>query len=97
METAVWVRVIKHGRIVRQHTVSASRSEPVEPLNEALRIMDMPKPIWLEKNHREWDEFAQTRFIPADFVEAVDFDRIEVEYINPDAPKKRSQDPRNAV
>ena len=27
---------------------------------------------------------------------SVDFDRMEIEYIDPDAKKKRSKDPRNA-
>ena len=45
---------------------------------------------------REWDEFGQTRFLPDDFMESVNFERLEIEYIDPDAPKKRSKDPRNA-
>jgi trk system potassium uptake protein TrkH len=30
------------------------------------------------------------------FFESVPFQRLEMEYIDPDAPKKKSQDPRNA-
>ena len=97
METSIWVRIIKHGRIARQQTVPSTREEPQEPLYEALRLLDLPKPMWLLKNSREWEAFGQTRFGPADFVEAVDFDRMEVEYINPAAPRKKNADPRNAV
>jgi hypothetical protein len=40
--------------------------------------------------------FGQTRFLPDAFLDSVDFDRMEIEYIDPDAKKKRSKDPRNA-
>lgn len=93
--TSIWVRIIKHGRIAKQETVPASHDAPQEPLFEALRRLDLPKPMWLDKNQREWDDFNQTRFTPDDFVEHVDFDRMELEYINPAAPKAKSRDPRN--
>jgi hypothetical protein len=45
---------------------------------------------------REWVEFGMTRFLPDAFFETVPFERLEIEYIDPDAPKKKSKDPRNA-
>ena len=41
-------------------------------------------------------EFGQTRFLPDAFMEHVSFDRLEIEFIDPDAKKKKSNDPRNA-
>ncbi len=37
-----------------------------------------------------------TRFLPDAFFEEVAFERLEIEYIDPDAPKRKSKDPRNA-
>ena len=37
----------------------------------------------------DWDEVDA-------FFETVPFERLEIEYIDPDAPKKKSRDPRNA-
>jgi hypothetical protein len=37
-----------------------------------------------------------TRFLQDAFFETVPFEKLEIEYIDPDAPKKKSQDPRNA-
>ncbi len=96
MSTALWVRVIRHHRTARQATVPCGRWEPEEALAEACRELDLSRPLWLEKNSREWQEFAQTRFLPDAFVEAVDFERLEIEFIDPDAPKRTSRDPRNA-
>ena len=69
---------------------------PISLLEEACRKLDIARPIWLDKHSREWDEFGQTRFLPDDFLESVDFQRLEIEYIDPDAKKKKSRDYRNA-
>ena len=96
MATALWVRVIRHHHISRQITEPCRREEPEEALAEACRKLDLSRPLWLDKNQREWDEFGQTRFLPDAFVEQVDFDRLEIEFIDPDARRKQSRDPRNA-
>ncbi len=96
MSTSLWVRTIRHHRLDRQLVVPCTRKHPQEALQLALEKLDLSRPLWLEKHQREWDEFGQTRFLPDDFMESVNFERLEIEYIDPDAPKKRSQDPRNA-
>lgn len=95
MAEALWVRVIRHHRIDRQITEPCVRRDPRAALEEACRKLDIAQPLWLDKNQREWDEFAQTRFLPDAFMETVRFDRLEIEYIDPDAKRKRSADPRN--
>ena len=72
------------------------RLSRVPGLREACHELDLPEPIWLDKNEREWEEFGMTRFLPDAFFEAVPFERIEIEFIDPDAPKKKNRDPRNA-
>ena len=72
------------------------REDPESALSEACRKLDLSRPLWLEKNQREWDEFGQTRFLPDAFLEPVDFERLEIEFIDPDAKKRVSRDPRNA-
>ena len=96
MASALWVKTVRHHRTDRQTTVSCGRNDPREALLEACHELDLPEPIWLDKNEREWDEFGMTRFLPDAFFETVPFERLEIEYIDPDAPKKKSRDPRNA-
>ena len=95
MATALWVRTIKHHRMDLQNVQPCTRDDPQEALQDACHALDLPKPLWLPKNQREWEEFGQTRFLPDAFMEHVDFDRLEIEYIDPDAKKRRSRDPRN--
>ena len=96
MATALWVKTVLHHRIDRQATVSCTRDDAHAALQEACHELDLPEPLWLEKNEREWNEFGMIRFLPDAFFEAVPFERLEIEYIDPDAPKKKNRDPRNA-
>lgn len=93
MATALWLRTIRHHRIDRQAVEPCTRDNPHDALEEACRKLDISHPIWLDKNEREWEEFGQTRFLPDAFLDSVDFDRMEIEYIDPDAKKKRSKRP----
>ena len=96
MASALWVKIIRHHRTDRQATVPCTRDDAHGALLGACHELDLPEPIWLEKNEREWAEFGMTRFLPDAFFEAVPFERLEIEYIDPDAPKRKSKDPRNA-
>ena len=96
MAAALWVKTIVGHRIARQTTAPCERTDPREALLRACHELDLPEPVWLDKNQREWEEFGSTRFLPDAFVEQVAFQRLEIEYIDPEAPKKKSTDPRNA-
>ena len=96
MATALWVKTIRKHHIDLQTTVHCGRDDPREALREACHELDLPEPLWLDKNGREWETFGMTRFLQDAFFETVPFERLEIEYIDPDAPKKKSQDPRNA-
>ncbi len=96
MATALWVKIIRHHRTEQQATVPCGRGDAHGALREACHELDLPEPIWLDKNEREWAEFGMTRFQQDAFFETIAFDRMEIEYIDPDAPKKKSRDPRNS-
>ena len=96
MATALWVKTIRKHHIDLQTTVPCGRDDPREALREACHELDLPEPLWLDKNGREWETFGMTRFLQDAFFETVPVERLEIEYIDPDAPKKKSQDPRNA-
>ena len=95
MATALWLRIIEHHRIERQATWPCAKEDAEEALTELCHRLDLPRPIWLEKNRREWEDFGQTRFLPDAFFEQVTFERMEIEYVDTEAPKRGSRDPRN--
>lgn len=95
MATALWVRTIRHHRMDKQVTVPCGRLDPEDALVEACHQLDISVPLWLDKHQRDWEDFGQTRFLPDAFMDHVGFERLEIEFIDPDAKKKRSNDPRN--
>lgn len=89
----LWARMIEKHRIVRSEMVDLDNM--MDALHELCVKMDIPRPLFLSKHQREWDQFQQTSFLKDHFVEAVTFDKLEIERVDTDAPQKKSKDPRN--
>lgn len=89
----LWARMMKKHRIVMNETVELS--DLPNALQAICQKMDIPRPIFMSKHQREWDQFQQTSFSKEHFVEAIAFDKLEIERIDEDMPKKKSKDPRN--
>ena len=58
-----------------------------EALGEACRRLDLSTPVLLPRHERDFDAFSQTRFLPEHFLDSFPYDRLEVEYIDPEAKK----------
>ena len=43
--------------------------------------LDLPVPVVLSKHKRDLAGFGRVKFLPGDFMEPVDFDWFEIEYI----------------
>lgn len=93
--TQLWARAIRKQRIVRSETAPLERDDLQAALDELCTKLDLPRPMLLGKHEREWAQFGLTSFTADHFVEHIPYDRLEVERIDADAKKKRSQDPRN--
>ena len=91
----LWARIIVKNRIQRQATAPCAFSEAQEALTELCREFDIPRPLWLNKHEREFEDFRRTQFLPEHFMEDVPFQRLEIEFLEDDAKSRRSQDPRN--
>lgn len=91
----LWIRLIRHHRIARQQTVDCAWGDERDALREACHDMDVPAPIWLNKNEKEFEQFRRTAFTADSFVESVSFDRMEIEFLDDEDKKRKSRDPRN--
>ncbi|MGI6169359.1 MAG: hypothetical protein ACOYI4_06580 [Christensenellales bacterium] len=56
-------------------------------LSELCRLFDIEKPVVLRKHEMEFENFGRTVFRPSDFIESVNFSRLEVENITDDKSK----------
>ena len=92
--TRLWVRLMKHHRIAAQRTEACAPGDEREVLREICRELDVPAPMWLDKNDNEYERFRRTAFTADNFVEHTSFDRLEIEFIDEEKGKGRA-DPRN--
>ena len=91
----LWAKIIKRHRIERQATAPCAWEGVEDALTELCREFDIPRPLWLNKHDREFEDFRRTQFLPEHFMEDVPFQRLEIEFLEDDAKSRRSQDPRN--
>jgi hypothetical protein len=91
----LWARIIKKHRIEKQATAECAWGDAEEALTELCHEFDIPRPLWLNKHCREFEEFRRTQFLPEHFMEDVPFQRLEIEFLEDDDSPRRSRDPRN--
>ena len=91
----LWVKVIRKNRIDTDLAVPCQWGDQHEVLREALQEMDLPVPMWLGKHEVEFEQYRKTSFLPDHFVEDVDFQRLEADFLEDTDVKRKSRDPRN--
>ena len=91
----LWARIINRHRIERQATLDCAWEEAEDALTEMCREFDIPRPLWLDKHAREFEEFRHTAFLPEHFMEDVPFQKLEIEFLEDDGRSRKSDDPRN--
>ena len=90
MAAGIWVRLMRKNRIEKDITRPCTMEEWQDALENACHDLDVPRPMILPRHERDWEEFSQARFLKDHFVEDVPFDRMEVEFIDPDRKKKEN-------
>ncbi|MDR3050213.1 MAG: hypothetical protein LBU67_00645 [Oscillospiraceae bacterium] len=86
--SALWVRKLRGQRILASDTEPCDPAAPMDALAEVCRRLDVPRPLWLAKNQKEYDAFGRTAFTQDYFVEPIAFTRLEMELIQPEGEKK---------
>ena len=89
MAAGIWVKLIRHGRTARDEMIPCARQDWEDALTEACRRLDLQRPCVLPRHGRDFEQFGLVRFTPEHFIESVGFDRMEIEYIDPDSRKTR--------
>ena len=93
----LWGRIMKRQRIVKQETVEIEGDDIEEAFLEICRRFDVQRPLQLPKHNREFERFGRTFFSKEHFTESIDFDKLEIEYIQPDGTNKKSGGPRTPL
>ncbi len=83
----LWAKIIKDGKIVKDIVVEddsedKTRTRKVfDSLEHICREFDLGNPIWLASNISEFKRFSKTNFNSDNFMEQIEFDRLEIQII----------------
>ena len=91
----LWLKIIRGHRISEQLAETCTVGNERETLTEMCKQLDLPTPIWLNKHVNEYESFRRTSFTAGHFIEEIDFERMEIEFLDDTGKKRKSDDPRN--
>ncbi len=83
----IWGKLWKDNHLLKDTVAcnadySMSRTAMVfQALEEICQEFDLSQPIWLDANVREFQRHDRTRFRKDSFIEAIDFDYLEIHVI----------------
>ena len=86
----LWAKEFKSNRMIRDMVVEnpsteLSRTKKIfAALDEICYEFDLSKPIWLEHNIEEFQRIDKTRFQKDNFIDAIDYDYLEIHVIEED-------------
>lgn len=67
--------------VICDDTADTRTHKVFRTLDEICCEMDLPKPIWLDSNIRDFKKHDKTRFYQDSFIETLEFDYLEIQII----------------
>ncbi len=88
----IWGSIIKKNKISAGHMLELDAEPGIDIYMSAIREicekLDLEMPVILSKHKNDIEFFSLVRFLPADFIEKVDFQRFDIEiFIEKDKDK----------
>ncbi|MCL2676068.1 MAG: hypothetical protein FWE84_05775 [Firmicutes bacterium] len=87
----IWARTMSGDKIIKSRVFpfdgAYKRADFYAYLTHICEAIDIPVPVVLKKHTLHFEKFNNSRFLPSDFVEAVDFSAFIIEN-TPSADKK---------
>lgn len=86
-------KIFKANRLLRDATIDINDPEhrfSVQLEHGLIRLchqLEIPLPLWMKKNTREFARFHQTVFFSEQFMETVLFERFQIRWIESEAKK----------
>ncbi|NLW20499.1 MAG: hypothetical protein GXY84_03890 [Clostridiales bacterium] len=87
MAGQLWVREIRRNKIRRDVVVPCPDGDWQQAMAAACRELDIAVPLVVARHLRDFEDYRQLRFLPEHFLESVPFDRLEVEFFDPEDRK----------
>jgi len=89
----LWAKKIKNNRIIGSLTIKNNENIPQSEkldkcFKEICRRFDLSVPLWLSKQDNEFSQFKYVTFYAEDFIDEINFDKLEIELIDDGANNK---------
>jgi len=82
----VWTSLHKNHKIIQNATAQSAHPDAstafLECLEQIYKALDVAEPVWVSKHERDVSRFGRVVFKPADFLEPVSFDSMEIQIID---------------
>lgn len=86
----LWGKIFSDNHLLRDLVVENPSAEMTRTKKVLAAVdtlaheFDLPVPLWLDANIRDFQRHAKTRFTQDSFVEHIDFDYLEIQIIEED-------------
>ncbi len=85
----IWIKEFKNNKLIRdmvsERNEGDTRTHKVyAALEEACMEFDLSKPIWFDKNIKEFNNHSRTRFYQDNFIDEIPFEYLEFHVIEED-------------
>ena len=81
----LWGRMFRDTHMIKDIVVERdddTRTHRVlRAVDEICRAWDLGRPVWLDANIADFKKRSKTRFTQDNFIEQIDFDRLEIQVI----------------
>jgi hypothetical protein len=83
----LWGKIVKKNNIVKNRVIEmnleglSTEEMLFKGIEELCNVFDIANPMWMRDNKLEMNHINKTRFKAQHFIEEIDFDYFEVEYI----------------
>lgn len=85
----LWCKILKDNHLIKDATIcdnsELNRTKKIfDAIDKACQEFDIGRPIWLDSNVKTFQRASKVRFNADNFIEAIDFDYLEIQVIEED-------------
>ena len=85
----LWAKIFKDNHLLQDMVIEDSSADTrthkvFQALDQVCYQFDLSKPIWLDSTINDFRRHSKTRFTQDNFVEAIEFDYLEIHVIEED-------------
>lgn len=89
----LWAKQIKNNRIINSVVAENKDNISVEEkrgkcIDEICKKFDLGIPVWLKSHDMDFSQFNYVVLYPGDFIDEIDFDKLEIELIDDEKKQK---------